>query len=149
QVVLQPVDANDRNVAQALTEVNITLDDAKQLAADGQELLRAFDEREARDAAARAATTVLKASTSHLTDQLKGFGNIIKGELGTKSPALELFGLKVATPRGGTRKKNGSGSKSGSASGAGTSGSGSSASGSDASSTGTVTPNNSSGSSKS
>lgn len=93
-VLLQPRDASLRMLGEQLGEVNITLDDARQLAADGEALLSIHEERIAKDSAARAATNKVDLARTRTHQQLQGFANIIRGQLGPRSTALELFGVK-------------------------------------------------------
>ena len=95
KVLLEPEDASQEMIAASLKARNITLDDATQLVADGETLLATYNDRVAKEAAARAAGTKSDAATKLVHAQVQSRANIIRGVLGGKSSGLTIFGVKM------------------------------------------------------
>lgn len=101
----QPHDPEMRALAAALADVNIGLDDAKQLVADGQTVAELYFDRRNKEAVASAATTKLDAARNHARKQFQSYASILRGQFGATSASLEAFGVKRVGSRGGSRGK--------------------------------------------
>ena len=126
KVLLEPEDTSQEMIAASLKARNITIDDAVQLVADGETLLATYNDRVAKDAAARAAGTKSDAATKLVHSQVQSRANIIRGVLGGKSSGLTIFGVKMLGGYGGRPRKAAPAKKGGKVTGGTGSGSGTS-----------------------
>ncbi|MBS2026453.1 MAG: hypothetical protein JST54_00995 [Deltaproteobacteria bacterium] len=109
-MLIGDTDPQDQAVVQLLADVNLGMRDVLALAALAGALISAASDRDAAEAAARAATAKLEAARTKLHDATTSFANLARGKLGPRSPALEKFGIKPLGGRKGVKrvsKKNG------------------------------------------
>lgn len=92
KIFLDPQDGDDQ-LAATLAKRNITLEDAKNLVADTVTMLDLQQERDAKELVLRAAQTKLDAGRIRAHDQGQKLANLIRGLVGTKSDALDRFGI--------------------------------------------------------
>lgn len=100
----EPHDPEMRALAATLADVNIGLDDAKQLVADGQTVAELYFDRRTKEAVASAATTKLDAARTHARKQFQSYASILRGQFGATSASLDAFGVKRVGSRGGRNK---------------------------------------------
>jgi hypothetical protein len=104
--LINPADAESQALGEGLRDVNITLDDARNLGALAETTIEYMKERDTRDAAARASSTKFEAVLDKLHNEIQAYGSILRGQFGKKSSVLESFGIKKAGgAHPGPRKK--------------------------------------------
>ena len=93
-VLVEGTTPEQQLVAKSLAEVNITLDDGKDLVAAGEDLWALMKDRDDKAEKATAATNKLDLAKARLHTEVQSYSSIIRSQLGTRSPALEQFGIK-------------------------------------------------------
>ncbi|MBS2028478.1 MAG: hypothetical protein JST54_11280 [Deltaproteobacteria bacterium] len=114
-LLIGPNDKQDQAVLDLLAEANVGKGDLQQLVSLGGALITAAADRDAAEAAAKAATLKLEAARTKLHDASTSFSNLARAKLGAQSSALDKFGIKSIGGRKGMKrapKKGGSGSNS-------------------------------------
>jgi hypothetical protein len=103
-LILVSTDPQDQAVVQILAKVNVGIDDVEQISGLAGTLITAAADRDAAEAAARAATARLEDARTKLHDTNTSFANLARSKLGAKSAALEKFGIKPIGGRKGAKR---------------------------------------------